>query len=790
MEAHAASGTSGAPAQRDLAALVGWSLLGVVLWLAHVQLPIEPAAPELDPSWQQALSRALVLGIDFGRDLVFTFGPLGGPQHARYEPDLFWTQIIFYECLFKGLLTWRWIALLRRSSGTLNRTVFALVNLYLPGAGDSYMLASTLVIGTGLLRPGRRGSLELLLDFSLLAALGYVKFTYLAFGAGITGLVVCQALTQSRREALRVALWSVGSAFLTWMLCGQSPIDLPFYVWRSASLARGYSEANAVDGPDEDLHWAFASLVVLALLIAVHVLATRPRRAALFTAACAAGGAFVAFRSSFTYHADVAVTFFGFTLALPMALAVPVDAARGFHVASGALRAVSLVLALAGVTRGFHGWVTPDTITRSIETVERNLRDFTQLPARRAHLDSMRLQIGAQYALPRIRALIGSHDVDFLGDMQAWVFLNDLRWNPRPVLQSYAATSVELAELDAAFYRSARAPRFVMYQTGAVFARLEGTDDGPACREVLRGYRPVAIERGVLLFERVAPGTALPEANVRRIAALEAGDSEPVRLLDLPGKLTIVRFDVEYSLLGKLRSMFLHAPITKIEVTGTDHAPRRRRLVPGMAQAGVVMRPLIEFPEDWIDQYSRGVDKVALGFRIGSPNGWEPWYAPKYRVVVESLEDELPRLSPEQRTRLVFGSFPTPPVSETSSYHSRYFFEGGREFVLVGDTTTLTFAPAVGSHQLVGAYGLLEGIIPLTDGLDFEVRVVPESGEPKVVFTRTLDKNAADAKRAEFDVRFDIQPGDRLEVRTGNPPERNREYDIPYFERIEIRSLP
>jgi hypothetical protein len=789
-ESRATDASDAAGRTGDVAAVVGWCLLGFVMWIVHVQLPIGPAPAELDPSWQQALSRALVQGIRFGRDLVFTFGPLGGPQHARYEPQLFWKQILLYECLFKGLLTWRWIAVIRRVPATLDRTVFVLVNLFLPLAGDAYMFACVLVIGTGLLRPGRRTIPELVLDFGLLAALGYVKFTYFALAAGVGVLVVLHALMQSRREAVKAALLLPVSAIVVWTLCGQSPFDLFYYVFRGAALAGGYSESQAVDGPIEDVHRAFASLSVAAALAFVHVFSARDRRAALLTTACAAGGAFVAFRASFTCHGDVAVTFFWFMLVFPIALLVPTEAARGWRTAAGLLRAVTIVLALSGFTRGFQGWVTPDTLVAAVQSIERNIRDFGRLPELRGQLENKKAQLEGEFALPRLRARIGTGDVDFLGDFQAWVFLNNLRWNPRPVLQSYAATTVGLAELDAEFYRGARAPRFVMWQSGGVFMRLEGTDDGPAFREILRCYRPVAIERGVLLFERNPPEKIPPPPVVRRLATIEAREGELVRLLDLPGRVHVVRFDVKYSLLGKLRSFFFHAPITQIELTVNDQIPRRRRLVPSMVEAGVLLRPMIEYPEDWIDQYTRGVDKVALGFRVGSAQGWDAYYKPTYRVAVDGWDEPLPALEPEARVAVVYGCFPTPPLSENASYRGRYFHENGREYVLVGATTTLTFALAPGAHQLVGVYGLLPGIVQLTDGVDYEVRVVSASGAARSVFARTLDKTAADAQGAQFDVRFDSVPGDKLEIRTSNPPERNGDYDLPYFEKIEIRSLP
>ena len=49
---------------------------------------------------------------------------------------------------------------------------------------------------------------------------------------------------------------------------------------------------------------------------------------------------------------------------------------------------------------------------------------------------------------------------------------------------------------------------------------------------------------------------------------------------------------------------------------------------------------------------------------------------------------------------------------------------------------------------------------------------------------------AFEGSRAQFDVRFDSVAGDRLEIRTSNPPGRNTEYDIPWFEKLEIRSAP
>ena len=49
------------------------------LWMAVALIPLEPLVPDigLDSSWAYALNLAHVQNLTFGKDVVFTFGPLG-----------------------------------------------------------------------------------------------------------------------------------------------------------------------------------------------------------------------------------------------------------------------------------------------------------------------------------------------------------------------------------------------------------------------------------------------------------------------------------------------------------------------------------------------------------------------------------------------------------------------------------------------------------------------------------------------------------------------------------------
>ena len=59
-----------------LSRVLGWSALYFVLVAGIFMFPTMPG-PGLDPSWRMALGYMFEHGMQFGRDVIFTYGPLG-----------------------------------------------------------------------------------------------------------------------------------------------------------------------------------------------------------------------------------------------------------------------------------------------------------------------------------------------------------------------------------------------------------------------------------------------------------------------------------------------------------------------------------------------------------------------------------------------------------------------------------------------------------------------------------------------------------------------------------------
>src|SRR4051812_11003630 len=111
-----------APQLPAAALLVGFAVL-VLAWTPIGRVPT--AGP--DPSWQGALHMAASSGLVWGRDLVFTYGPLGFLQTPGFWTSTTGTLAVLYQvAVGLALATALW-SIGRRSFGGLGAALLAIV---------------------------------------------------------------------------------------------------------------------------------------------------------------------------------------------------------------------------------------------------------------------------------------------------------------------------------------------------------------------------------------------------------------------------------------------------------------------------------------------------------------------------------------------------------------------------------------------------------------------------------------------------------------------------------------
>ena len=229
-------------------------LAAVLVMMTFLTIP--PAALDLnvdaDTSWCAVLNYAHQHGLQFGTDLVFTYGPLGYLITFYFSPNgtaarmvadvaLCWT-VAAGLCLVAWRLRPVWRCLL------LGVFVFVVANI---------PLRTDLVIDAGFLcwgllcfvESGRRLAFSVL-TFTALAVFGALAKTTYLFMAGLSVVLLAGGLVARGHWRLALAMLTgiVVGLPLVWMAAGQNLWHLGSYFVTALAIVQGYNQAMGWEG--------------------------------------------------------------------------------------------------------------------------------------------------------------------------------------------------------------------------------------------------------------------------------------------------------------------------------------------------------------------------------------------------------------------------------------------------------------------------------------------------------------------------------------------------------------
>ena len=178
-------------------------------------------------------------------------------------------------------------------------------------------------------------------------------------------------------------------------------------------------------------------------------------------------------------------------------------------------------------------------------------------------------------------------------------FAHGLQLQPRPVLQSYAAFTPALIERDSRHFSGPTAPDNVLLSIGQIDGRLPTMEDSRAWLELLTSYDLTDSSCDWLrLSRREHRGVALaPEPVLRKTVTWGEAVNPPE---ELHGPVWC-RLSINPSLTGRLASVAYRMPEIRLQVRDEENSVRLFRLIPGAAESGFLISPLIETRDDLIE---------------------------------------------------------------------------------------------------------------------------------------------------------------------------------------------
>lgn len=577
-------------------------------------IPFSPWMPRagLDPSWCYAINEAVERGLVFGRDLIFTFGPMGSVYSTAYGPGT------DFQMLWGSALYVIGFAIAVHLSAPVNRQWWAVllpILLCLLFSRDVLFLVLPVFLLLAVTRVTAHPSSRYYLRATPGVVLALAVATY-AMGLGplvkgsfsgvvlpVGGLTFLMLWSFRKKAGLGFSAVLLFSICLNWIAAGQGLKDLPQFFLAQGPIISGYTNAMSQGGSvDAVVYILLASALVLvlfshALLRAFGSRAWMPVVGMAFTL-------FVAFKAGFVRQDGHVLVSIGVLLMLSYGISLYANT----------------IVVLATWCATVTAWclIAPSNFDRTPRFVWNEVaahwgNTISGIHQRIAHperffeqYEKAKEKIRLEHPLP-----LTTGTVDLYPTELSTIFAHDLNWSGRPIPQSYSVYETSLDNKNVAHLRSADAPETVLFSFSPIDGRLPAIEDAGSVLELLGGYMVSAIESPYLVLKKRTNGrgASLDVAHQKAVLgefgkAIELDSTRPIWM----------QADIQPTLLGKLVAGVFRLPQIQIELTFDNGAVIRRRVIPKITSAGFIVAPYLAVAEDFA-ALAAGVD---LGVKVKS----------------------------------------------------------------------------------------------------------------------------------------------------------------------------
>lgn len=556
-----------------------------------------------DRSYMLAQVELFRTGAQYGRDFVWTYGPLGYVlNNLAFVPPEWSASVLAIRLGLALVFGWGVATIAASASGCAVSTLLA-TGMTLCAASVDVTRPSVFWLSFALMsawlgaldterNDGRR---ERWLAFALTVAAavsGLVKFTHLLLGGLVYAGWLGVDLSRGRLPWRSLAF--VGAYLAGWKLCGQEWSHLPEYLVRHWGLTSGYSAAMS-KGLASDYSGLDVALFVVAALIPLsmmlgRVVATRRNETALALLVLCAWTYLANSHAWGGNQLEASARCLGFGLLATFAASHMKPWRRSLATGIGIACVVAILVRHDPSVRGMTS-APGETTARLVASRFDGFRAFVtgDAAAHRTIHDGLRTRVRELAALPvDVRGT-----ADFLGDNGGLLtLLEGIQYQPRPMFLSLNAHNERLAEDNRRSLAGPGAPEWLFTEAVwfpiPIFDRRPLLNDGPCYPELFARYDLARRLPEMLVFRR----RGVPRhVTTRELPTPAVAWGEWTAVPEHERGLVYARWSIPDSTAGRLLEAVYRRPRVLIDSELADGRVVTDSLVPRMAAAGFVISP-------------------------------------------------------------------------------------------------------------------------------------------------------------------------------------------------------
>lgn len=557
----------------------------------------------LDNSWGISLHLAHKYNLIFGKDFIFTYGPLGILSSRLPITTGLFVYLVFDIYLFATLFSFLKNLFRKHFSVALLMFVFLSCLTVMSQSMEVWFFYFYLFyLFTFLKQPHKKWCL---IHSGVLALVCFYYKVNLGVVALFIFLTTIAYAFIRRKINWKVSLVILASMlFAIWLSAYLLHTDLKGYLTTSLKLIDGYNDAMVRPLTTNHLIFVFLALFIVmvigvwicyAIFFSARNKYFRENSDTFFIYAIIVLCVYVYFKSTFIRGSTHFHVFFsGVTFMVSFFYLFPPEKFRRIFVAYFSwivvLAAFLAMNLIPGTARPFWNVVTLSIIPAKVNGIKNYIRELIH------YNQAVR---AADQLAPRqlkLKQFFGSSTVDILPVEISKVYFNNLNYNPRPIVQSYTAYNSFLDSLNCSKYMSADAPDYLMFESKSIDNRYHFFDESKTKLAIIRRYKLVGEFENFLVFRKNGVIRGLARSRKDEYRDIRFGEDVVV---DKTTGLQYTKFQINYNLAGAVKRMLYRPPVLRIFFTLETGQTLTFRAIKPILEGGVLINKFINNNHDF-----------------------------------------------------------------------------------------------------------------------------------------------------------------------------------------------
>jgi len=569
---------------------------------------------DIDSSAFIGLHKAANEGLVYGKDIVFTYGPLGFLNIPLFITKSLWVCSAIYTLAVYAIAIISCSIYVRRMKANLAKTIiFAIIFVTVSTGwlnwptGCDFKLLLSILIFSHLYTLSKKSPIQLSGLAFLYSILLFTKFSVGLMGV-ITGFVFLCILIKDKRKneaIIFLVAFLVSFSALGLLLIGPPKVIFT-YLHGCWEITTGYNDTLAIQAGYLKKYYLSAIFAWISYIGLFCYCAFKKRRLEIIFLSLIFGLLFSSYKLGFV-RLDISHLIYFHSMWLLLFGLFFLRSFKDIKIAGYYILLFIFVifcLCIANISEleraSFPNLYMPNNIITKLENLQLSFNLFRGIGAEE-QIAKVKMQLMQYFPLKTETVeMLSGHTMDVFPCDVAITEAYGFKWRPRPVFQSYIAYTEYLDSLNAKHFQSDSAPEYILYALSSLNARYAISDEPATFKTLLQEYEPCGQDaKFIILRKKHSPDMYME----KEIGTAVAKFDQIITFPKFNNELLFAKVYIENNLLGLAQKLLFKPPLDvriKFYIPDKNEIVSYRLVCPN-ARNGIFISKIVEDQNDLLE---------------------------------------------------------------------------------------------------------------------------------------------------------------------------------------------